>query len=528
MILYEQLSDTLIRVRMEPNIYVQSTSFSYSKEEGFKEDESDKFILLNYFIPDADMDVYLELTKGNPDAFEETRIYKIPSEKWVYCKKGKKIEQCFSFDSLELKRKNGAISFYTRKTQKKIKQLDDDGTLFLVNRDDDDNNNNNNDKNEKLMSIELLKEQKLNKLKAKINGQGYEFSSMLTNTFKIGMTVDNNKPTTLLEPIIIQKETISFREPRILKYQQKKIDGSSQISQSQILNSQNNKENHDHEDIILLQEEMKPLINKIQLMISIQDSQQQQLSTQDKSLIYQELLKLSLNKVKLICDTIDFSSLSEEDLCDLFNSFLNEKNLNHSVGSTIIQSSLYPLVIQLSNSLSRILMNSVLDLGKQYGNIIMDGLILPILNEVQTNKTEFSRPQLELITKLINNSFSIPTRITLLNYLAYEYHHKILSDKNLSNHIIQFINTIVNSQPPITLNEMMIRQLLQISQSIIEMQPKEKGCMQLLLTLVNKHAQSIVETNTLDDLENVTKQSQMFLKKSILGQINSLRLKSQK
>lgn len=43
------------------------------------------------------------------------------------------------------------------------------------------------------MSIELLKEQKLKKLKSKINSQGYEFSSTLTNTFKIGLTTNSKK-----------------------------------------------------------------------------------------------------------------------------------------------------------------------------------------------------------------------------------------------------------------------------------------------------------------------------------------------
>lgn len=34
-------------------------------------------------------------------------------------------------------------------------------------------------------------------------------------------------------------------------------------------------------------------------------------------------------------------------------------------------------------------MSSVLDLGKQYGNIVMDGLILPILNDVYEGKSRF-------------------------------------------------------------------------------------------------------------------------------------------
>ncbi|CAO3648357.1 unnamed protein product [Cunninghamella echinulata] len=390
------------------------------------------------------------------------------------------------------------------------------------------------------MSIELLKAQKLNKIKSRIHNQGYEFSLELKKTFEMGIGLNiykiNPSFTTIevdqaavTKPIIVQKETIPFREPRILKYQQRTLDISTQLSQSQ---EQNNY--HHSNDSILIQQEIEPLLNKVQTIIAIQDSQKQQQSTQEKALIYQEMLRMPLNKIKIICDSIDFGLWSEEILCDLLGSYLKEDNLNHSVGSIIIQSSLCPLVIHLSSSLSRILMNSILDLGKQYGNMIIDGLILPILNDVYEGKIEFGRPQIELFTKLINNSFPTSTRITLLNYLAFEYHQKILSANNsnsqhhqqrTSNHIIQFINTIVNSQPSITLNETMLRQLLQIAQSVIEIQPKDKGCMQLLLTLINKHAQSIMETNVLDDLENVAKQSDMFLKKSILGQVNSLRKK---
>ncbi|KAI9304490.1 hypothetical protein BJ944DRAFT_249839 [Cunninghamella echinulata] len=389
------------------------------------------------------------------------------------------------------------------------------------------------------MSIELLKAQKLNKIKSRIQNQGYEFSLELKDSFEMGISVYNRSFTTMevdqaavTKPIIIQKETIPFREPRILKYQQRILDISTQLSQSQ---EQNN--HHHSNDSILIQQEIEPLLNKVQTIAAIQDSQKQQQSTQEILLIYQEILRLPLNKIKIVCDSIDFSLWPEENLCDLLGSFLKEENLNHSVGNIIIQSSLLPLVIRLSSSLSRILMNSLLDLGKQYGNIVMDGLILPILNDVYEGKIEFGRPQIELFTKLINNSFPTSTRITLLNYLAFEYHQKILSTNNnssqhhqqsASNHIIQFINTIVSSQPPITLNETMLRQLLQIAQSVIEIQPKDKGCMQLLLTLINKHAQSIMETNVLGDLENVAKQSDMFLKKSILGQVSSLRQKSLK
>lgn len=134
MLVYEELSDTLIRVRVEPSTYLQSGT-SYSKPGVEEEVTVQKCILLNYFMPDADMCVYQELTKGNPDAFEETRLYRLPNEKWVYCKQGKKIEQCSSFYNLELIRKDGNISYYTRKTPKKMEKIEGTSNLYLANYD---------------------------------------------------------------------------------------------------------------------------------------------------------------------------------------------------------------------------------------------------------------------------------------------------------------------------------------------------------------------------------------------------------
>lgn len=127
MLIYEKISDTLIRVKIEPSTYLQSSS-SFSEDKN-----NNKSILLNYFIPDAEMNVYLELTKENDNAFEETSRYKLPSEKWVYCKQSKKIESCLDFDGLELKRTDGNIYYYNRKQFKEMKKIEDTEFLYLAN-----------------------------------------------------------------------------------------------------------------------------------------------------------------------------------------------------------------------------------------------------------------------------------------------------------------------------------------------------------------------------------------------------------
>jgi hypothetical protein len=50
--------------------------------------------------------------------------------------------------------------------------------------------------------------------------------------------------------------------------------------------------------------------------------------------------------------------------------------------------------------------------------------------------------------------------------------------------------------------------------------------MQILLTLTSKHAPSLVDAKVLDDMEKVASQSGMFLKRSVLAQVTSIRKKA--
>lgn len=127
MLVYENLTDKLIRVRLEPSsIYAQSSS------SDLEDQNNNKSILLNYYIPEYEMNVYIELTKGKDNAFEETDRYRLPSGKWVYCKTTKKIENCSGFERLELKRSEGNVYYYNFKEFEKMEKIE--GTnLYLAN-----------------------------------------------------------------------------------------------------------------------------------------------------------------------------------------------------------------------------------------------------------------------------------------------------------------------------------------------------------------------------------------------------------
>ncbi|KAI8084859.1 uncharacterized protein BX664DRAFT_337954 [Halteromyces radiatus] len=289
---------------------------------------------------------------------------------------------------------------------------------------------------------------------------------------------------------------------------------------------------------------LEPFLNKIHQYSIPHDSQNID-PIPDRSSLFQEFLCLSFDEVKTACEHIDFTNWTDDALADMYDTFGSMDNLGHLVACTVVQSSLYPYVIRLKTSLSRLLMNSVLQLGKVHGNVILNGLIFPLLNTTENNK-EVGQSQMELISKLITNSLSPSSRLTLLKFMiagnssiGLTRHNikGIISDYPMlsssttttvpSDTIMQLLNIISSSQPLISLDTMTIRQLIQTSHQVVQARPKDKACMQLLLTLTSKHAQSLVDANILDDLEAVCNESNMFLKRSVLGQIASIRKKTQ-
>jgi hypothetical protein len=96
----------------------------------------------------------------------------------------------------------------------------------------------------------------------------------------------------------------------------------------------------------------------------------------------------------------------------------------------------------------------------------------------------------------------------------------------LSDPILQLLNTLASTAPHISLDSATLRHLLQMIHQVVQARPKDKTCMQILLTLTSKHAPSLVDAKVLDDMEKVASQSDMFLKRSVLAQVTSIRKKA--
>lgn len=95
--------------------------------------------------------------------------------------------------------------------------------------------------------------------------------------------------------------------------------------------------------------------------------------------------------------------------------------------------------------------------------------------------------------------------------------------KPWSDSVFQILSSILSTQPLITLNKTGLFELLQPIQAIVQANPKDKSSMQFLLLLTSKYPQALVEFSAIESVESICKISTMFLKRSVLGQISSIR-----
>lgn len=89
--------------------------------------------------------------------------------------------------------------------------------------------------------------------------------------------------------------------------------------------------------------------------------------------------------------------------------------------------------------------------------------------------------------------------------------------------VFQILNAILTTQPLIPLDKEGLFDLLQPIQTIVELVPKDKSSMQLILVLTSKYPQVLVEFDAIEFVEKICQTSTMFLKRSVQGQISSIK-----
>lgn len=106
MLIYEEITDKLVRIKLACSVNVQNDDL----------------------ISEPEINIYFELTKKNKDDM-------IPLDKWVYFKADKKIEDCSEFCKLKLMEKKDNFYnyniYYNKETENKINWIKINHTKFL-------------------------------------------------------------------------------------------------------------------------------------------------------------------------------------------------------------------------------------------------------------------------------------------------------------------------------------------------------------------------------------------------------------
>lgn len=256
-----------------------------------------------------------------------------------------------------------------------------------------------------------------------------------------------------------------------------------------------------------------------------------QVQLNDKINIFKSIFQLSSDELNVIVKSAEFNSWSDDTVADLCIE-IDKSEIPHSNAVLLLQATVYTKVKATHGSISRVLMNSIMLLGKTKGKLLLDGFIVPILFRL-----DLVRPILDMLLRLITQSLPANARSILLHTIlsdgrAYLNIHipDVISDEMHSllpwnDAIFQVIGAIISTQPYLTLTKETLFDIIGTIQNVVQSDPKDKASMQLLLILTNKYPHIIAEYDAIDFIGEITQQSQMFLKRAIVGHLSNIRKK---
>ncbi|KAI8379620.1 uncharacterized protein BYT42DRAFT_333627 [Radiomyces spectabilis] len=240
-----------------------------------------------------------------------------------------------------------------------------------------------------------------------------------------------------------------------------------------------------------------------------------------------QLLELPYNDMKYVCENVDFQLWPADLLADLCSAIQASKDVTHPCMTILIHKAVYPHILSLDSSLSRVMMNPLLSIGQSMGKPVLDGLILPLLRH-----ETIGRIQLDVANKLVTHSLSPSIRLLLLRALATNEFNGPLPEKSIAldvwnDDIAQIINNVLSTPPLLDLDSTLLLMVIHKLERMVDKDPKNKSGMQVLLVLTSKYGQTVAETGCIEAAEMVATKSTMFLKRSILGKLTGLRKKLQ-
>ncbi|CAG8564743.1 9382_t:CDS:2 [Ambispora gerdemannii] len=276
-------------------------------------------------------------------------------------------------------------------------------------------------------------------------------------------------------------------------------------------------QNHDAEILQNQKEEnnrqLEQHINRINLMIVNKEMDHKEFCKDIGS-----LMSMPFAQVQIICDGLDFTLMPEDTFDSFFQEFARNVDIPYQSHIMLIRTAFFKKVCNLSANPSRNFLATIMKTASVKNKPIIYGLLLPLMKDTQ----KIGRPQLDIITRIIKEELFRDTTsssvATTDNGTTEQSRYFLGNDwKDLT---IEILIVIFNKKFSLRDRDLLISFLSHLNHNI-EQQPENKKLAQIMLLLVTKHGDDIL--NELDYVRSIADKINTFMKKSLLNNIELLK-----
>ncbi|RGB42831.1 hypothetical protein C1646_809793 [Rhizophagus diaphanus] len=238
---------------------------------------------------------------------------------------------------------------------------------------------------------------------------------------------------------------------------------------------------------------------------------------------FNELIRLPHVQLRESFEKLEITRIDNKLLETLCNDIIQHEDIMYQNYVIFFKFTFLEKIRLITSKPSRDLLSILSKITKYKGKPVVYGLLLPLIKESQ----EIARPQLEVITRIINGGLSEESIVSLIIELFSDFRmFNESTSVTLPNHLekwddsmIEILFSIFNQKFQIENQNIFKRFLYHLSLNL-ELQPNNQKLGQILLLLVTKHSESIMDH--LEEIKVAAEKSTTFLKKSVLGKVNSL------
>ncbi|CAG8472385.1 6753_t:CDS:10, partial [Acaulospora colombiana] len=251
---------------------------------------------------------------------------------------------------------------------------------------------------------------------------------------------------------------------------------------------------------------------------------------------FNSLMRLPHAQLHKILEDLGLAQLNEEILTILCDDIVRHEDIAYQNYVVFFRYAFLEKVRRLTSKPSRNLLSTITNTAKAKGKPIVYGLLLPLITE----SSEIETPQLEVITRTIDSGLDEDSVVALLTELfsnSYTPSATVLPSSIQSlpppipqrltqwtDSMIEIVFTIINQNFQIesshalttsNQSQSIFSKLLFYLDSNIERLPTHTKLCQILMLLVTKHANSVMDN--LDEIREIAEKSKAFIRKGIIG-----------